>query len=200
MTTKTVRTLSPVGLQRAADELLAQVERSGFVPDVLVGIETGGVHVVQALSNPPPLILSCRLVRPSTQMKQSSAGQRLLRVLPYAITNRLRLLEDWMGSRAAPTVPPTTQELKDGIAAVGRTVAERGCKRVLIVDDAVDSGGTLARVLRDLGPSLPVGTEVRSAVLTRTRPATRTAVEPDFALYSMVLLRFPWSFDYKDHV
>jgi hypoxanthine phosphoribosyltransferase len=65
--------------------------------------------------------------------------------------------------------------------------------RVMVVDDAVDSGVTLAAVLRTLRESCPPGTELRTAAITVTRPSP--AVEPDYALWRGVLCRFPWSFD-----
>jgi hypoxanthine phosphoribosyltransferase len=64
---------------------------------------------------------------------------------------------------------------------------------VLVVDDAVDSGVTLATVLRLLRESSPPDTQFRSAVVTVT--LAQPLAEPDFVLYRGVLCRFPWSFD-----
>jgi uncharacterized protein len=195
--TKIVLTLPPAALTRSADDLLAMVERSGFIPDGVVGIETGGLKVVESLTIPPAIVLRCRMARPSTELKKSRPGRRVLRMLPYALADQFRLIEDWVGSRDKPSVPPPTEELLRGIEEIARTVAERGLTRLLIVDDAVDSGGTLGCVMSALRSRLPEEVRVVSAVVTRTRPPERTATEPDFALHSMVLCRFPWSFDYK---
>ncbi|MFF4724666.1 phosphoribosyltransferase family protein [Streptomyces mirabilis] len=195
--TKIVRTLSPAALTRAADDLVAMVERSGFIPDAVVGIETGGLKVVESLATPPPIVLRCRMARPSTELKKSQLGRRLLRSLPYALADRFRLIEDWIGSRGKSSVPSPPDELVRCIDEIARIVAERGLTRLLVVDDAVDSGGTLGCVMSALRARLPEEVRVVSAVITRTRPPERTATEPDFALHSMVLCRFPWSFDYK---
>lgn len=64
---------------------------------------------------------------------------------------------------------------------------------VMVVDDAVDSGITLAAVLRTLRACCPPATELRTAAITVTRPDP--VVKPDYALYRGVLCRFPWSFD-----
>jgi hypoxanthine phosphoribosyltransferase len=70
-----------------------------------------------------------------------------------------------------------------------------GVCRILVVDDAVDSGRTLEVVLRWLRGRCP-DAEVRSAVLTVTTP--RPLLIPDFYLYYPdVLIRFPWSLDNK---
>jgi hypoxanthine phosphoribosyltransferase len=67
--------------------------------------------------------------------------------------------------------------------------------RVLVVDDAIDSGATMATVVEQLRDAVGDGGEVRTAVLTIT---TRTAVfQPDFTLYRQTLCRFPWSHDFQ---
>lgn len=194
---KSVRSLSARELTLAADELMAKVERAGFYPDALVAIETGGRRVVDSLTAPPCRILSCRMVRATTEVKKSNLGRKMLRWMPYSLSDRLRLFEDWLDSRAEPKTPKPTSELVNGVEAIAQVVVENELKRLLVVDDAVDSGGTLGCVVGALRARLPEDVEVLSAVLTRTRPPERTAVEPDLTLYSGVLLRFPWSFDYK---
>jgi len=78
--------------------------------------------------------------------------------------------------------------------AIGQRLAQAsGAQRVLVVDDAVDSGVTLATVLRLLRESSPPDTQFRSAVVTVT--LAQPLAEPDFVLYRGVLCRFPWSFD-----
>ena len=64
---------------------------------------------------------------------------------------------------------------------------------VLVIDDAIDSGATLATVLRLVRAVCPCGTEIRSAVITQTLEQPITT--PDYALFHNTLCRFPWSFD-----
>jgi hypoxanthine phosphoribosyltransferase len=63
---------------------------------------------------------------------------------------------------------------------------------IVVVDDAVDSGATLARVLDAVSQRAP-GAEIRSAVVTVTTP--EPWVTPRYTLYSRQLCRFPWSLD-----
>lgn len=70
----------------------------------------------------------------------------------------------------------------------------QGARRILIVDDAVDSGESMKKVVetvRGLNPRA----SVRTAAITLTTPAP--AVSPDYYLYNQVLVRFPWSKDYR---
>jgi hypoxanthine phosphoribosyltransferase len=64
---------------------------------------------------------------------------------------------------------------------------------LLVVDDAVDSGATLSRVLAAVAGLAPPGTEIRSAVIAVTTKSP--CVEPTYALYRQRLCRFPWSID-----
>jgi hypoxanthine phosphoribosyltransferase len=192
-----VVTLSPDGLARAADKLVELARSDGFHPDALIGIETGGMRVVEAMSTPPGTVLSCRVRRPSTQAKERSVVEKTLRRLPYAISNQIRLLEDSLLARKPPMVTAPTPEFAAQVAQIADHVRSSAITKVLVVDDAVDSGATLATVMQTLRGALPIGTEVRSGVLTRTRTEQQVVEAPDYTVHRLVLLRFPWSFDYR---
>jgi hypoxanthine-guanine phosphoribosyltransferase len=64
---------------------------------------------------------------------------------------------------------------------------------VLVADDAIDSGVTLATVLGLLREVCPRGSDIRSAVITQT--LMDPVVRPDYVLFQCTLCRFPWSFD-----
>lgn len=73
-------------------------------------------------------------------------------------------------------------------------LSEKG-SRILIVDDAVDSGSTMASVINLLNQEFP-GNIIRTAAITVT--TSTSLVEVDYALYREgVLVRFPWSNDMK---
>lgn len=195
---KSVMTVTPAKLLELSSSLYREVRSDGFHPDAVVGIATGGVHVVDAMALPPGVVVaSCRLRRPSTQAKEASAAQHIIRRLPSVIADRLRLVEDrWLERKPAVPSDPTP-ELLEQVEQIAQTCEAARASRILVVDDAVDSGATLQCVLQVLGRRLPPGTEVRSAVLTVTRSADRRCVTPDYSLLDSVLLRFPWSNDFK---
>jgi len=177
---------------------LMQKVLAQYRPHLLVGIPTGGMVVAQAMTDSladriPLMPLTCR--RASTAAK-SRLGilPMVLSALPQPMVDSLRWLEHRLLSprRRKQSAP---QQIDHAEAdAIGRYLASQsGPCRVLVVDDAVDSGVTLATVLRLLRQAAPPGTELRSAVVTVT--LDQPLVEPDFALYRGVLCRFPWSFD-----
>ncbi|HTW72132.1 MAG TPA: phosphoribosyltransferase family protein [Acetobacteraceae bacterium] len=192
-----INTLDPPRFAAACASLMQQA-MDRFDPDVLVGVRTGGLVVAEAMADSvqnrvPVMPLTCR--RASTSAK-SRFGllPAVLAVLPQAVVDGLRWLEHRLLS-ALRRRKSTPQEIDHAEAmAIGEYLtAHAAARRVLVVDDAVDSGVTLSTVLRLLREAAPGGTELRSAVVTVT--LDQPLVEPDFALYRGVLCRFPWSFD-----
>ena len=66
-------------------------------------------------------------------------------------------------------------------------------RKVLIVDDAVDSGATMLAVAEALREANPEA-EIRTAAITVTTP--KPLITPDYSMYKD-LIRFPWSMDAK---
>jgi hypoxanthine phosphoribosyltransferase len=189
-----VHTLNAAQFASACESLMHQVLAS-YRPDVLVGIRTGGHVVAEAMARAAPtpipvLPLTCR--RGSTDAK--SRLRPVLAVLPRPTVDGLRWLEHRLLSTRR-RVHAKQQHIDHAeAAAIGRCLARgHASPRVLVVDDAVDSGTTLATVLRVLRETSPADTQFRSAVVTVT--LAQPLVEPDFTLYRGVLCRFPWSFD-----
>ncbi|HEU5048446.1 MAG TPA: phosphoribosyltransferase family protein [Rickettsiales bacterium] len=190
-----VLTLDQQGLKQTAHALAASV--SGFQPNMLIGIRSGGYHVAQLMAESMQgctlLGITCR--RPGTSKKQkSSLLKRLLRKLPHQITDRLRVLEHIVLTQLRPakvsTVIPDASELSE----IERELMQRKeGARVLIVDDAIDSGATMAYVRTLVNAIANPSAAVKMAAITVTTASPVT--EPDFSLYRYVLCRFPWSLD-----
>lgn len=175
-----VVTLTPEKLARACSELEDAVVVSGFSPEAVLTIATGGDYVGELMFKNVPHF-STKAQRPTTKYKKG-IFRRFLKILPRCIKDRLRIVEARRLS-GAPKVTPQVNlpELpKEG--------------HVLIVDDAVDSGATLAAVCRKVAVIYP-GLAIRTAVITATTDAP--LLEPDYCLYrNSTLIRFPWSADY----
>jgi hypothetical protein len=196
---KPVVTVSDERLQVLGGALLDLMHDQGFAPEAFVAIANGGVKVVEAMPKHGALaVWSCRLQRSGTErMKQSGLCRKLLRRLPYPLTNLFRVFEDWLQGRKGVTVPPPPPTLADELGQISEEIGRRGIHRVAVIDDAADSGATLACVMGCLRDSLPDSVDLRSAVITATRAPERAAISPDFRLFDLTLLRFPWSLDYK---
>ena len=200
-----VQTVGPREFREGCGRLWDIAEQS-FRPDLVVGIRSGGWWVAEEmkLARAPSGVvfvpLTCR--RPTSDVKgKSPAFKLLLKTLPYAVLDLLRLLEYY-----ALTLPrcravkkngagdlrvPDTTEVDAVRIAASRL---RPGARVLVVDDSLDSGATLASVIKTLRAVLPTDAAVRTAAFTVLGPAP--IVDADFFLYRRINCRFPWSYDF----
>jgi hypoxanthine phosphoribosyltransferase len=191
MSSYTVLTLPPEDFCAACHRLEQSVRADAYTPELIVGIRTGGSYVASEMFNEIPH-LEITLQRPSTHQKQRLGG-KLLRHLPYPVTDRLRVAEAWWLGRKHPIQSGTTQEAEH--VTLPEYPALPLVRRILVVDDAVDSGRTLLAVVRALQKQCPQA-EIRSAVLTVT--TEQPQICPEYKLYEhKTLIRFPWSLDMK---
>ncbi len=192
-----VRTLDRPDFDAACASLL-RVVAAGYSPTALIGIRTGGLVVAGAMAHASPaplpvMPLTCQRSGTSTKSRLPFL-QEVLGVLPRGAVDALRLLEHRLLSPRRKRLAKVPNVDQAEAAAIGAWLsATPGQHRLLVVDDAVDSGITLATVVDLLRKICPAQTEIRSAVITVTLEAPRA--EPDYALYRGVLCRFPWSFD-----
>ena len=68
-------------------------------------------------------------------------------------------------------------------------------ERILLVDDAIDTGSTVLAI-KNFIHTIDANIEVKIAVLTTTHK--EPYIKADFSLFKRVLLRCPWSEDYKE--
>lgn len=114
--------------------------------------------------------------------------------MPRNVVDLLRVIEHHLLSARRKRLAKAPRVDHHEIGTIAELLSQTAQPhRLLVVDDAVDSGITLATVLELLSEICPAGTEVKSAVITVTLDAPRAM--PDFSLYRGVLCRFPWSFD-----
>jgi hypoxanthine phosphoribosyltransferase len=188
------QTLGQAAFDAACADLM-RISEQDYAPSLLVGVRTGGLVVAETMARGtslPVLPLTCR--RPTTAFKSRVPGLKpILATLPEPLLNALRRAEHRLVSGHRRGARPTQIDLNEAIA-IGNWLRMLGRgARVLVVDDAVDSGNTLATVLQTLRGVCPEAVELRTAVITVT--LEDPAVVPDYALYRGVLCRFPWSFD-----
>ena len=191
-----VQSLTGALFSDACAELRRQVDER-FAPALLIGIRTGGYIVAQAMrdaaARPLDLApLTCR--RGSTRAKAGVPGfAAVLTKLPLPVLDQLRRFEHrLLTSRKRPLGDRVLDPAEVNALRVQlSSLAAGNC--VVVVDDAVDSGATLAAVIDFARGAVSPGVGVHSAAVTVT--IEDPLVKPDISLYQGVLCRFPWSFD-----
>ena len=197
---KAVVTLDEAALREEMRRLWSAILQRGARPDAVIGIASGGARCVDHLDAQADVKrFTCGMWRPSTDVKRGSVFTPLLRHLPYFITDFLRLQEDRALERkrnsSTLSVPRPTESLLAEVNGIAREVSRLGLRCIVVIDDAVDSGATLACVVETLRVTLPPTTKILTAVLTQTRE--NSLFVPDISLHRSVLFRFPWSFDFR---
>lgn len=176
----------------AIEQLIAQTD---FRPDIVVGVLNGGKTIFDQYKKSPQFnqahFVEVKLQRQSTKVKKNKWVKTLLRAMPYWLSNRLRVIESNKVRAKINSINKadlsTTAFLLDHLPTID-------ARKILIVDDAIDSGKTMYVLYQQLQKKYP-NAELKSAVLAWTIPTS--IVQPNYYLYKNTLLRYPWSKDFK---
>ncbi len=206
----TVKTLTQTQFVATCHKLEALTQ--GFHPDLVLTIATGGDYV-GAVIHPTVPHVSIKLQRPTTKRKQGKM-MNIVRHLPRFLKNWLRIAESlYLSSPLNPSRPrnpsqpsPDSPSSPGALASLPYPKSElasllsddvkaavTSAHRILIVDDAVDSGQTLHKIVTAIRTHSPHAI-IATAVITVT--TKNPLITPDYTLYNnRTLIRFPWSAD-----
>ncbi|MDM1546507.1 hypothetical protein HX096_01360 [Empedobacter falsenii] len=162
---------------------------------LIIGIKEGGIPIAEMVKVNLENITSTQLdfvtikcQRPSTKSKKrnsfiKSSLKNLFKILPQFFLNQVRIYEHKFlmnnGNQDRELYLPENLQLDN-------------YHKILIVDDAVDSGYTLKNVVDKLEKNNSSAKIYSLAVVVTDKNAVKI---PDYYLYSDVLIRFPWSLD-----
>ena len=150
----------------------------------VLSIGAGGTTVFNELKTAHPHIsVECR--RPTSDLRQKKLLVMLARRLPAPVRDLLRSWEH----RLLLLFEPGRRDVRAGDGELARL---RSSDRVVILDDAIDTGATIKAVIDRLrGAGFQGG--VTTVVFAWTNP--RSLVRPDFWFRESMLVKFPWSHD-----
>ncbi len=197
-----VITLNQEALEVVAARLAEKVEAgcSGLSYDIIIGIRRGGSYVCDAFCHSFPEVLCGKrydvaLQRPSTRRK-GGIVRSVLKQLPVKVLDLMRMAESRLLSFR-------NRHKKEGVTPqvaidkeLAKIVTDTKNPRILLIDDAIDSGHTLSVVITTLKNMNPSAT-IETAVITETTDSP--IVRADYSIYcNRTLIRFPWSNDFKN--
>lgn len=159
--------------------------------DLVIGICNGGKFVLDHYVSQHKNVncTTVTLQRQSTKgVKQKKVVSSILKFLPYSITDKMRIYENQrLQKQSSKSNPKLHSEIEiDKLHS--------SLESVLILDDAIDSGHTMQTVLSQISKKAP-NAQIDTAVLAWTN--TNSIVAPTYYMYKSVLVRFPWSIDFK---
>lgn len=177
---------------------LSEKVANDFSPNIIIGVLTGGGHVGQKMyaqfNSEKCIYTEIKIQRESSKNKENGLFHKLLQTLPLFLLNWLRMLEmlyeDYMAKKKNPKREGRIEFDQEII-----NLLKSGEQKVLIVDDAIDTGATLNLLKEHINEHYPK-CEVKLAVITVT--SNHPIVDADYCLYhDRTLVRFPWSNDVK---
>lgn len=185
---KKVLTLNQKEFEHITINFYLSIEKK-YSPDIIIFIKNGGLFIKKAIHGyiNNKTIYFVKVQRPSTKIKNNLKYKiffkKILHKLPYFILDRLRILEHFI------FINSTKKNLRKlRIKNFGFN------KNILIFDDAVDSGIT-AKFIFDAIIKNNSSSNIRLAALTQT--TNQKNIKVDYLKYKNILIRFPWSLDYK---
>ena len=178
-----VKTIRLADIDSLAHKLSDLIDRSPFTPDGILYIETGSRLLAASLHKKTGIPTFPIVIRRGG----SSAKARwsfFLRLIPVSILDLLRELE-----RTRSSIGSNIRHSELG------PERDFSGKRVLILDDAADSGESLLLARRWVVDRGAAEADVRFATISVTQARTRELVS--YWIYSQ-LCRFPWSSDSQE--
>ncbi|MDE7419150.1 MAG: phosphoribosyltransferase domain-containing protein [Muribaculaceae bacterium] len=196
-----VLTLSPHEFDLHTAKLARMVEEDDIgCFDAIVAIRRGGSFVCDSFCNHFAKDryqerYDLTLQRPSTKRKSGLLG-KLLKSLPLPILDKMRMVESALLEMRRKIKGPGRDPNVDVPVGLANLLGKAISPKILIIDDAIDSGDTLIAIVNSLTKLNPKSI-LRIAVVTETTHSPR--LHADYTLYrNRTLIRFPWSNDYKD--
>ena len=188
-----VITLNREIFSEKCSELIGRID---FRSDLIVGILGGGGYIIDEIMSEVGLDSTqfelVKLQR-GNKFKSNYIIKSILKFLPYRITNKLRIFES-KKARSSIVDLNLTEVSAESIDFKLNLDSRETVKNILILDDAIDTGRTMFIVKNSLSKLFPES-QVNTAVISWTQE--NSIIKPDYYLYKNILVRFPWSLDYK---
>ncbi|MGO3708250.1 MAG: hypothetical protein ACTJGD_03725 [Mesonia hippocampi] len=188
-----VETLDEKQVSIALTQLVQKID---FRPELIVGILNGSAEIIKYLKQQDEfsesVFYQVKLQRKQETVKRKKIMRFLAKQLPYFIVDFLRKLES---AKARKSIAAITKENLEKTKIIPIEIAlKKEPQTILIIDDAIDTGKTMYVVKKQLQQKFPKAT-VYVACIAWT--LTDAIVKPDYFWKKEVLIRYPWSKDYK---
>lgn len=176
----------PVICGSLADKII----QSKFHPDIIIGIRNGGGYVGMELAKSfrEAKYTEVEIRRKGSNNKNNKYVRRFIAWLPLRLNNWLRIAESQLLKKK--------KHIRLGNISFDKHISNlllaKG-QNILLVDDAIDSGATIAKLVGYINANYP-DNNIKVAVITVTTASP--IIDADFYLYhDNTLIRFPWAID-----
>ncbi len=181
--------LSVESLENKCEKWAGRIKEE-YRPDALVYVAKAGYLIARPMTrvfNVP--VIGVEAVRSGNGIKKLAGP--LLSVMPNFVRNMLISAELKTG------VHGKKSERKVEFHEGKNSVKAEDILRILVVDDSVDTGHSMSRVVERVKEEFP-NAEVRTAALN-VWDKSESVIETDYALYRNVIIKAPMSKDSKEY-
>jgi len=169
-------------------EKLYQIVKKDYDYDLVIFVAKGGYLLGKYMADFNHCeFVSVSATRKGNKMKNSF--RFILKRIPKNILKKLRALEVHMG------IHQKNEERKISFNEEEYQKFKTIVKRILIIDDSIDTGNTAVLVIKTIQDFFPQA-EVRFAALNVMK---KSQIYPDYYLFQDVLVKGPWSSDSKEN-
>ena len=173
-------------LKLYSHKLAVKIQESGYIPDHILYVERAGLFIGYEIAD----YFSCSI---SGIYSSRSGGnlkakfQFILKFLPKLITNFLREIE----------IKSSVHDIKKNRNVYVEGIFPPKEKKILLVDDAIDSGHSMMSISDYLTTKGYNTKNIKIAVLTTTHK--QSVCKPDYSLFEKTICAGPWSYDSKEY-
>lgn len=184
--TETITDIDFTLLSQYSTQLAKKVELTGFIPEHILYIERAGLFIGYDISQ----YFHCPISGISSSRRGASfksALKVILRLLPRKLNYFLRNLER----------RSNVHGLMSDRKVICEGISPPRDKRILLVDDAIDTGFTIRAVIDYLNNNGWRMHSIKVAVITTTEE--NPVIQPDMSLFTQRFFAFPWSYDSREY-
>lgn len=190
-----VITLNHKEFLKKLEELCEQID---MVPDVIIEVLNAGGYLGVAIKSSNRFknvhFKRVKLQRIGESIKSSLIFRIILKILPYSVLDKLRIYESNKSKRTLDTANINELSKLEIDLNDLHFPKETKIQKILIVDDAIDTGRTMFIVKNNVQKLFPEA-DINVAVMSWT--LKKSLVTPNYYIFKNSLVRFPWSKDYK---
>jgi len=187
-----VITLNNNAFKKKCSELIEKID---FQPDLIIGVQNGGAFVLNEFKISGKFggaDFEVVKIQRKDNFKNNFFAKLFLKYIPLKLADKLRVYEH---SQVMDSLRSLTEKQLLSLEINSDIDHQKAPKSILLVDDAIDTGSTMFVVKNNLARIFG-DCQIKTAVISWTIP--ESIVKPDFYIFNDVLVRYPWSKDFKE--
>lgn len=187
-------------------DLANEIIIDGYEPDVVIGVKNGGSIIAKEVLKYLNIVHKAKYYELTVQHNCTRKFEKIhidkiFRLMPKPILNLMRVCQIYFYECLYEQFGYTRKYyVEENLDKDLQKYLHQGGKKILIIDDAIDSGHTMnhARIYVDWF-SIPMPKHKQNILKLAVANITykNPIIKPNYSLYNRTIIRYPWAFDNK---